>query len=116
MAAEDFGGTVLGRPVEVLQIDTQNKPDVGTFLVKEGFDRQDVRAVLDGSASSVGFAIQTLAKQSGRMFLSPGSFTSELAGARPARRPASSSSRTPAAWPWPGCRRPWPKAWGPGSS
>ena len=26
MAVEDFGGTVLGRPVEVLQIDTQNKP------------------------------------------------------------------------------------------
>ncbi len=81
MAVEDFGGTVLGRPVEVLQIDTQNKPDVGTSLVKEWFDRQDVRAVLDGSASSVGLAISTLAKQSGRMFLSTGSFTSELVGA-----------------------------------
>lgn len=81
MAVEDFGGTVLGRPVEVLQIDTQNKPDVGTSLVKEWFDRQDVRAVLDGSASSVGLAVSTLAKQSGRMFLSTGSFTSELVGA-----------------------------------
>lgn len=81
MAVEDFGGTVLGRPVEVLQIDTQNKPDVGTSLVKEWFDRLDVRAVLDGSASSVGLAISTLAKQSGRMFLSTGSFTSELVGA-----------------------------------
>lgn len=80
MAAEDFGGTVLGRPVEVLQIDTQNKPDIGASLVKEWFDRQDVRAVLDGSASSVGLAIQTLAKPSGRMFLSTGSFTSELVG------------------------------------
>lgn len=81
MAVEDFGGTVLGRPVEVLQIDTQNKPDVGASLVKEWFDRLDVRAVLDGSASSVGLAISTLAKQSGRMFLSTGSFTSELVGA-----------------------------------
>lgn len=81
MAIEDFGGTVLGRKVEVLQQDTQNKPDVGVTFVREWFERQGVRAVLDGSASSVGLAIQTAAKQSGRMFLSTGSFTSELVGA-----------------------------------
>ena len=81
MAVEDFGGTVLGRKIELLQNDTQNKPDVGVNFVREWFERQNVRAVLDGSASSVGLAIQTLAKQSGRMFLSSGSFTSELVGA-----------------------------------
>lgn len=81
MAAEDFGGTVLGRKIEVLQNDTQNKPDVGVNFVREWFERQGVRAVMDGSASSVGLAIATTARQTGRMFLSSGSFTSELVGA-----------------------------------
>ena len=30
MAIKDFGGSVLGRPVEVLAADHQNKPDIGT--------------------------------------------------------------------------------------
>ena len=81
MAVEDFGGTVLGRRVEIVQNDTQNKPDVGVNFVREWFERQNVRAVMDGSASSVGLAVATAAKQMGRMFLSTGSFTSELVGA-----------------------------------
>lgn len=81
LAIEDFGGKVLGRPVEVLQNDTRNKPDVGAGFVREWFERQNVRLVMDGSASSVGLAIQTLAQQNNRLFISTGSFTSELVGA-----------------------------------
>lgn len=80
MAAEDFGGTVLGRKIEVLQGDTQNKPDIASVFVREWFDRQGVEAVLDGSASSVGFAIQQLAQQRGKVFLDSGSFSSEFIG------------------------------------
>ena len=38
LAIEDFGGSVLGRPIEVLQGDDQNKPDVASSLAR--MDRQ----------------------------------------------------------------------------
>ncbi|MGL1138523.1 ABC transporter substrate-binding protein, partial [Vibrio parahaemolyticus] len=37
MAAEDFGGKVLGRPIEILEADHQNKPDVGSNVVRQWF-------------------------------------------------------------------------------
>jgi branched-chain amino acid transport system substrate-binding protein len=81
MAAEDFGGTVLGRPIEVLSGDTLNKPDVALSFVKEWFDRDGVSVVLDGSASSVGLALQSLAKQEGKIYLDTGGVSSEFIGA-----------------------------------
>ena len=39
MAAEDFGGTVLGRPIEVLAGDHQNKPDIGSAIARNGMIR-----------------------------------------------------------------------------
>lgn len=80
MAAEEFGGHVLGRPIEVLSGDTQNKPDVALGFVREWFDKGGVAAVLDGAASSVGLAIQDLAQQRGRLFLNSGGTSSEFVG------------------------------------
>lgn len=80
MAAEEFGGSVLGRRVEVLSGDTQNKPDVALGFVREWFDKGDVAAVLDGAASSVGLAIQDLAQQRNKLFLNSGGTSSEFVG------------------------------------
>lgn len=80
MAAEDFGGSVLDRRIEILSGDTQNKPDVGLGFVREWFDTQGVAAVLDGSASSVGLAIQVLAQQRDKLFLNTGGASSEFVG------------------------------------
>src|ERR1700728_2007982 len=52
LAIEDFGGSVLGRPIEVLQADDQNKPDVATGISREWIDSQGVDAVADGGGSS----------------------------------------------------------------
>lgn len=56
MAVEDFGGTLLGRPVEVLTGDHQNKPDVGSTIVRSWFDENDVQAIFDLGNSAVGLA------------------------------------------------------------
>src|SRR4051812_32909675 len=42
MAVEDFGGKVLGQPVEVISADHQNKADVGSNIAREWFDSQKV--------------------------------------------------------------------------
>ena len=80
MAAEDFGGSALGRRIEILSGDTQNKPDLASGFVREWFDTQGVAAVLDGAASSVGLAIQTLAQQRNKLFLNSGGTSSEFVG------------------------------------
>src|SRR5271169_1696615 len=45
MAAEDFGGKVLGRPIEVISADHQNKPDIASATAREWFDNQHVDAL-----------------------------------------------------------------------
>jgi len=80
MAAEEFGGRVLDRRIEILSGDTQNKPDVAVGFVREWYDKQGVAAVLDGAASSVGLAIQGLAQQHNKLFLNSGGTSSEFVG------------------------------------
>ena len=61
MAVEDYGGRVLGRPVEVLSADHQNKPDVASTIARAWFERDNVDAVLDLTTSSVALAVREVA-------------------------------------------------------
>ncbi len=63
MAAEDFGGKVLGRKIEVLSANHQNKPDIASALAGQFIDQQGVSAIVNGGASSAGLAVQALARQ-----------------------------------------------------
>jgi branched-chain amino acid transport system substrate-binding protein len=47
IAVEDFGGKVLGKPIDVLVADHQNKADVGASIAREWFDREGVVMVQD---------------------------------------------------------------------
>src|SRR5664279_5434044 len=58
MAAEDMGGSVLGRPIEVIDADHQNKPDVAAAIARAWFDRDGVSAVADLTNSAVALAVQ----------------------------------------------------------
>lgn len=57
MAVEDFGGTVLGKPIEIVSADDQNKPDVGSAKVREWIESQQVDVVTGLVASSVTGAV-----------------------------------------------------------
>ena len=61
MAVEEFGASVLGRPVEVINGDHQNKPDIGASIAREWYDVQGVDVILDVPVSSIGMAIQKIA-------------------------------------------------------
>ena len=69
LAVADFGGVVLGRPIEVLQADDQNKADVAGALAREWIDDRGVNVLADGAASSAGLAIQQIAREKKRIFL-----------------------------------------------
>ena len=78
MAIEDFGGSVLGKPVEVLQGDHQNKPDIGSNIARQWFDVDGVDMVTDLTNSAVALAVQALAKSKKKINLVTSTHTTEL--------------------------------------
>jgi branched-chain amino acid transport system substrate-binding protein len=80
LAVEDMGGSVLGRPIEIVQADDQNKPDVAASLAREWVDNQGVDVLADGSASSSGLAVQQIAREKKRIYLITGPATSDMTG------------------------------------
>ena len=80
MAAEDFGGTVLGKKIEVVSADHQNKPDIGSNIAREWIDQQGVDAIVDVPVSSIAFAVQQIAKERNRVLLISSSGSSDLTG------------------------------------
>ena len=62
MAVEDFGGKVLGKPIEVIAADHQNKPDIASATAREWFDNQHVDALMDVAASATALAAIDVAK------------------------------------------------------
>jgi branched-chain amino acid transport system substrate-binding protein len=61
MAVEDFGGRVLGRPVEVLSADHQNKADLASAIARQWI-AQGVAAIVNVSNSSAALAIAALVR------------------------------------------------------
>ncbi len=74
MAVEDFGGQVLGKPIEVLVADHQNKADIAASKAREWYDTEKLDAVLDVAASAPALAVAGVAKEKNRIavFTSPG--------------------------------------------
>ncbi|GGF70094.1 ABC transporter permease [Azorhizobium oxalatiphilum] len=67
MAVEDFGGKVLGKPVEVVYADMQNKVDLAASKAREWFDTDGVDAIMDINLSSAGLAVSEIAKQKNKI-------------------------------------------------
>ena len=80
MAVEDFGGSVNGAAIEVLSADHQNKPDIGSNIVREWIDVDDVDVIVDVPTSSVALAVTEIVKEKDKVFLVSGAATTELTG------------------------------------
>ncbi|WP_407529469.1 ABC transporter substrate-binding protein [Methylobacterium oryzisoli] len=80
MAAEDFGGSVKGKPIRIVSADHQNKPDVGSGIARAWFDRDGVDAVADLPVTSVALAVLEIARDKKRTALIAGAAASDLTG------------------------------------
>ncbi|MBV9523547.1 MAG: ABC transporter substrate-binding protein [Alphaproteobacteria bacterium] len=78
MAAEDYGGSVLGRPIEVLAADHQNKADIAVNLAREWIDTQNVAMLGDLMNSSAAIAIVALANEKKRVAIVNGASSSSI--------------------------------------
>ena len=80
MAVADFGGTVLGKKVEVIFADHQNKVDVASATARQWFDTGNVDMITDLTNSSVALAVQQLAESKGKITIATGPGTTDLTG------------------------------------
>jgi branched-chain amino acid transport system substrate-binding protein len=61
MAIDDFGGKVLGAPVEIMITDHHNSADRAGQIARDWFDNQHVDAIMDVSGSSEALLVQRIA-------------------------------------------------------
>ncbi|MGO4713235.1 ABC transporter substrate-binding protein [Bradyrhizobium sp. 2TAF24] len=80
MAVDDFGGKVLGRSIQIVASDHQNKADVGAAIARRWLDNEGVEAILDVPNSAVALAVQGIARDKKKLFLATGAATSRLTG------------------------------------
>src|SRR5688500_4910805 len=80
MAVEDFGAAKKGMKVEIVGADHQNKPDVGSNVVRTWLDVDRVDVVVDVPTSSVALAVNQIVKDKNKVFLVSGAAASDLTG------------------------------------
>lgn len=75
MAAEDFGGEVLGRKIEIIAADHLNKADLSANIARDMLDNQGVEAIVDVAASATALAASEIARARNKIiiFNGPGS-------------------------------------------
>ena len=77
-AAQDFGGKVLNRPIEVLTADHQNKADVASSKAREWIDKDGLSMLIGGTNSGTSLAMAKLAEEKKRPFFSIGAGSARL--------------------------------------
>ena len=80
MAIADFGGTVLGKPIDILTADHQNKPDIGQQKFREWADTDGLTMQLGGSNTGVSLAIASADKEKHIPFFAIGAAGASLTG------------------------------------
>lgn len=69
LAIDDFGGKVLGKPIQLVYADHQNKADVGANKAREWFDTQGVDLIVDVPNSGVAIAVSKVANEKHKLFM-----------------------------------------------
>ena len=78
MAIADFGGKVLGKPIELIVADHQNKADLTAAKAREWFDTQKVDMLADVAATAPALAALSVARQKNKIALFPSAASSRL--------------------------------------
>ena len=77
-AAQDFGGKVLGRPIEVLTADHQNKADVASSKAREWIDKDGLSMLIGGTQSATAIAMSKVMAEKKRPFIAIGAGSARL--------------------------------------
>ena len=78
MAIDDFGGKVLGMPIELMSTDHQNKADIAASKAREWIDTQNLTMLFGGTNSGVALALAKVANEKKRVYFNNGAGASAL--------------------------------------
>jgi len=78
MAIDDFGGTVLGKKIDLLVADHQNKADIAAARAREWYDTQKVDAVMDVAGSAPALAVLEVAREKKKIVVFSGPGTERI--------------------------------------
>lgn len=79
-AIADFGGSVLGKPIELVTADFQSKVDVGVGIAKRWYDNENVDLIVGLPNSALALALVKIAEEKNRIVMPTAAATSELTG------------------------------------
>ena len=82
LAIEDFGPSVLGRPIQLVSADHQSKPDVAAGVARRWFDAEQVDMITGLANSAIALGVQGLGRERGRVTIVTGSGSTDIAGAQ----------------------------------
>jgi len=80
MAVDDFDAAKKGINVTIVSADHQNKPDIGSNIARQWYDREGVDAILDVPTSSVALAVSQVTKEKNKVFIVSGGGSTDLTG------------------------------------
>ena len=78
MAIDDFGGKVLGMPIELMSADHQNKADIAASKAREWIDTQGLTMLFGGTNSGTALASAKVAAEKKRVYINNGAASSAL--------------------------------------
>jgi branched-chain amino acid transport system substrate-binding protein len=78
MAIADFGGQVLGKKIDLLVADHQNKADIAAARAREWYDTQKVDAIMDVAGSAPALAVLEVAREKKRIVVYSGPGTERI--------------------------------------
>lgn len=80
LAVEEFGPTLLGRKIEVVAADHQNRPDLAAEIAKKWYQQDGVEVIADLPNSSAALAVQEVSRQQKKIALQTSSGVEDLTG------------------------------------
>ncbi|EGF30845.1 Leucine-, isoleucine-, valine-, threonine-, and alanine-binding protein [Oxalobacteraceae bacterium IMCC9480] len=78
MAVEDAGGKVLGKKIEILSADHQNKADTAAVTAREWVDRRNLKLLIGGVNSGAGLAMNNVMAEKKQVYINIGAATAKL--------------------------------------
>ena len=80
MAIEEFGGTMFGKPIELITADVQNKADIAASLARKWYENEAVDMIIDMPTSATALAGMEMSKQFQKIMIVTDAASSDITG------------------------------------
>jgi branched-chain amino acid transport system substrate-binding protein len=80
MAIEDMGGSVLGKPIELVTADVLNKADVAASLARKWYENEGVDMIIDLPTSATALAAMEMSKRFEKIMMITDAASSDITG------------------------------------